>query len=139
MDYRARAERFFRGIWSCDPTVITELAANEIVISYPVFETIFGTPAVRGREAVRRLVADFCQTWADPAVTVHQVVAEANRVVLVWSFRARDVGVRPGGQPASGQIHSWGGISLFSFDDHGMIVSETGEESRPGPAARVGW
>jgi hypothetical protein len=34
--------------------------------------------------------------------------------------------------------HSWGGITLYRFDEEGKIVAEIGEESAPGPLERVG-
>ena len=64
-------------------------------------------------------------------------MVEGNRVVLVWSFRARNVGsVRPG-EPPIHREQSWGGITLIRFDNAGKIVAEIGEESAPGPEARL--
>jgi len=131
------AERFFRGIYGCNPGVVDDLAAEHIVISYPVFQTIFGRSALRGREAVKQLAEDFCQTWADPQLSIENAIAEGNNVVFLWSFRARNVGLLPGGAPATNSVHQWGGITLFSFDDDGKIIAEIGEESEPGPMQRI--
>jgi hypothetical protein len=49
----ALAERFFRGVYACDPSVVDDLAGDDIVVSYPIFEKLFNTSAIRGREAVK--------------------------------------------------------------------------------------
>jgi len=131
------AERFFRGIYGCTPGVVDDLAAANIVISYPIFQTIYGRSALRGREAVKQLTENFCETWADPQLTIENTIAEGNNVVFLWSFWARNVGPLPGGDPPTNSVHGWGGITLFSFDEDGKIIAEIGEESMPGPVQRV--
>ena len=135
---KASAERFFRGVYGCDPPAVDDLAADDIVVSYPNFETIFGMSAIRGREAVKKFANGFCQRWADAQITIHEAIGDGKTVVLLWSFRGRNVGSRPDGPPATNQEHSWGGITLFRFDKDGKIVAEIGEESDPGPVHRVG-
>lgn len=132
------AERFFRGVYACDPTVVDDLAGDDIVVSYPIFEKLFDTSAIRGSKAVKDFATGFCERWKDARITIHEAVAEGDRVVLVWSFRARNVGsARPGAEPTN-EEHSWGGITLYRFDQDGKIVAEIGEESEPGPLERVG-
>ena len=128
-DLAARAERFFRGVYGCDPTVVLELAGNDVFVSYPMFQELFGAPAIRGRANVENFARGFCSRWQDAEITVHEAVAEGNQVVLMWSFRARST--------ASGEAVSWGGISLFQFDDSRRIIAEIGEESEPGPFERI--
>lgn len=130
------AERYFRGVYSGDPSVVDALAAEDIVCSYPIFERLFGTPALRGRQALKAFVRRFGSRWAEPQLTVHETVAEGARVVLLWSFRARSVDVAESAAAASRYTHEWGGITLFRFDDAGKIAAEIGEESTPGPWAR---
>jgi ketosteroid isomerase-like protein len=128
-DRVARAEQFVRGVYGCDPGVVEDLAAEDVAITYPMFQEVFGKPVLRGRDAVRDFAAGFCERWADARVTFHESVEGGDRVVLVWSFRALNV--------AAGEESAWGGISLFRFDADGKIVAEIGEESSPGPAARL--
>jgi steroid delta-isomerase-like uncharacterized protein len=135
---KASAERFFRGVYGGDPSVVDDLAADDIVISYPIFQSIFGKPTLRGRQAVKEFVGGFGKRWADPQISVEDVIGEADRVVLRWSYRARDVGSRPGGPPPTNQEHSWGGITLYRFDKTGKIVAEVGEESDPIAVQRIG-
>jgi len=132
-DRVALAEQFFRGVYGCDASVVGELASEDIVTSYPIFETLFQKPGIQGREAVEAFATNFCKKWKDAQVTIHESVTEDDRVVLIWGFQARD--------SATGKEHTWGGISLFRFDDAGKIVAEMGLESAPGPVerfARVG-
>jgi len=135
VDRRVLAERFFRGIWGGDPSVVDELAAADVRISYPIFGRLYGTPVVRGRDAVRRLVTGFAEQWANPVITIDETVSDGESVVLVWTFRARNVG--EGSESSRGEEHGWGGITLFRFDEGGKIVEEIGEESDPGPARRT--
>lgn len=130
------AEEFFRGVYDCNPSLVDSLASDDILISYPIFETLFGTPVLRGREAVRNFASGFCRKWTEAQFTFHEKIAEGNKVALVWSFSARNTG-GINGEPPSNEIISWGGISVFSFNDQGKILSEVGEESEPGPFERI--
>jgi len=134
---KTAAERYFRGIYACDSTVVDELCADDIAVSYPVFEQLFNTSAIRGRDAVRHFASGFCSRWAEAKVTFHEAIAESNSVVLVWSFQGRNIGsARPDVQP-SGKVESWGGITLIRFNKAGKIEAEVGEESGPGPFERM--
>ncbi len=127
------AERYFRGLYGCNPAVVEELASPDIVVTYPVFASLFGKPALRGRDAVTAFAEHFCRKWANAEVVFHDAVSDERRVVLLWSFSARDTEAEPG-QAAS----AWGGISLLRFDAKGKITAEIGEESTPGPMGRLG-
>jgi hypothetical protein len=137
-DYHAAAEEFFRVVYACEPPGVDAVAADSVVLSYPIFDSLFGAPALRGRRAVSEFSAHFCSRWSDPQITIYDAVQDGNRVVLVWGFQA----VGPASDAASGatapSVQSWGGISYFRFDDQGRVEAEIGEESTPGPAARVG-
>lgn len=126
---KALAEQFVRGVYGCEPSVVAELGAENVYISYPIFEELFGTPAIRGRDKVEEFATGFCSRWKDGEFTIHEAVAEGDQVVLVWGFQAENI--------ASGQHSSWGGITLFKFDSAGRIVAEIGEESEPGPVGRL--
>jgi hypothetical protein len=131
------AERFIRGVYGGDPSVVGELANEDVMVSYPIFEKLFDTPAIRGQEAVKKFAVRFGKRWIDGQIMIHLAVEEGNTVVLMWSFRAirADMG-QPDGTPA-GQESSWGGISIIRFDSEGKIMAEIGEESTPGPFART--
>lgn len=134
---KAVAERFFRGVYGGDVSVVDELAAPDIVVSYPIFQELFNTPVIKGREATKEFARGFAQRWADASVTIHEAIAEDDQVVIVWSFRARNVGSARSDQPPSNQEEAWGGITLYRFNPEGEIAVEVGEESEPGPHERL--
>lgn len=126
------AERYFRGVYGCNPGVVEELAATDIVVTYPIFEDLFGAPVLRGRDAVKAFADHFCRKWADAELVFHETISDERRVVLVWSFSARDTEA-----VASDPRSAWGGISLLKFNPEGKIAAEIGEESTPGPMGRL--
>ncbi|MGA8263291.1 MAG: nuclear transport factor 2 family protein [Ignavibacteriaceae bacterium] len=136
-EQKALAEQYIRGVYGCDSTVVDNLAADSIIISYPIFEKLFNTPAIRGKEAVRHFVSHFCSRWKEPKYTFHEAIAESGKVVLVWSFKARFVGSQQTDVPPTNQLQKWGGITLIRFNEAGKITAEIGEESDPGPFERV--
>lgn len=131
-DLPATAEAFFDAVYGCAPERITELASPDVSMSYPIFSTLYGTPVIRGREAVAEFSGNFCRRWSDGVLSINETIVEENRAVLVWSFSATDRMA----SDSSVARQSWGGISVFRFDDDGRVVEEFGEESTPGPAAR---
>jgi hypothetical protein len=135
-ELRARAERFFRGVYGGDSSVVDELAADKILISYPIFAKIFKKNVIRGRDEVKTFAAGFGSRWSGTKISIHESLVDGNKVVLIWTFGARRVG---GEQPnnALSKPQSWGGISFFRFDNAGKIVEEIGEESEPGPFGRL--
>jgi len=134
---KATAERYFHGIYECDSSVVDELAADSIVVSYPVFETIFGIPAVRGSQAVKDFARHFCSRWIDGETTIERLVYEGDDVVLVWRFKAKNGIPGEDGSPPTYEETAWGGITLIEFDRDGKIMAEVGEESTPGPFGRL--
>ena len=135
-DLRPVAEDFFTGVFGCEPELLAQTAAEDVAVSYPIFESLFGTPAIRGRDAVQDFSSGFCSRWLEPTITVHEALQDGNRVVLVWDFSATPQiadSVNSGGVARE----SWGGISFFRFDAEGRVIEEMGEESTPGPVARL--
>ena len=135
--YVAQAQAWLRGVYGLDPAVVDELGADDVIVSYPIFEKIFGHSVIKGQDAVRRFAVGFGQRWAEPEVTFHTTIAQDDQVVLVWSFKARNVGSAQADVQASNELHEWGGITLIRFNDAGKIVAEIGEESEPGPMGRL--
>lgn len=135
-EHKISAEKFFRGVYGCNPSVVDNLAADNIYITYPIFEELFNTPKIKGRKAVKDFVTGFCNRWKDAQINIHESIAEANEVVLIWSFKARRVISSSNGTDSTGHMQSWGGITLYRFNDEGKISAEIGEESAPGPFER---
>lgn len=132
-----RASDFLRGVYGGDTAVVDNYAAPDIVLSYPVFEKIFGAPQLQGRDAVKKFIKGFSKRWVDATVTVRKTLIDGDSVVLIWEFRARRADVIISDEVSSDGVSAWGGITYYRFDADGRIVEEIGEESTPGPAARV--
>lgn len=128
----AAAQRYFGAVYGGDTAAVNALVGDDIVISYPVFESLFGTSALRGRQAAREFAAHFARRWGESSFRIERSVADSAQVALVWSFRARSLA-----PPDSGQMSAWGGITYIRFDEAGRIVAEIGEESTPGPMGRL--
>jgi len=106
-------------------------------MSYPIFQTLFNSPVIKGHDSVTNFINRFSTKWKDPKITVHEIIAEGKAVVLIWSFRARDAFYDSSGQSNTGPEKSWGGITVYHFNQEGKIESEVGEESEPGPIGRL--
>ena len=130
------AIEFLRGIYSGDSSVVDRLAAPDIVVSYPIFEEVFGEPTIAGREAVRDFAEGFGERWVDSEVVVHDVVIRGDTAVVIWGVRARSAASIDTDRSTFAE-RAWGGITLYRFDQEDRIVFEIGEESTPGPAARI--
>ena len=130
------AVEFLRGIYTGNPSVVDEIAAPDIVVSYPIFGEIFKKPTIRGREAVRDFAIGFGERWVDAIVTVRHVMADGDGVVVVWDFQARSASPGNSGEAESTK-RAWGGITIYRFNGSDQIMLELGEESTPGPSARV--
>jgi hypothetical protein len=91
------AENFFTGVFGCEPALLEDAAAENVVVSYPIFETVRGTPAIRGRKAVQEFSAGFCSRWSEPEITVHEVLRDGSRVVLVLGLQRSPAEPRLGG------------------------------------------
>lgn len=90
-----------------------------------------GSASIQGMRSATDFVKTNSSRWAEAELTVHETTIDGKKVVLVWSFQARNVGPIPGRGPATNEVHGWGGISLFRFDDSGKTKAEKGEERRP--------
>lgn len=137
IDQKKVAERFFRGIYGCEHSVVDKLAGDSVMVSYPIFETLFGKPTLRGRKDVKDFAIRFCSRWEVAQITIHDSIEEDNKVILLWSFKARFIGLSQTNGPETNTEHSWGGITIFYFNDVGKIIAEIGEESEPGPFERI--
>jgi len=131
------AEAFFRGVYGGDSSVVTEFGAEDIALSYPIFQTLFNSPVIEGQKEIENFIVRFSTKWKDQEITINEAIAEGNTVVLVWSFKARDAFYESGGPSDLGPNKSWGGITVYHFDEVGKIKSEFGEESEPGPYGRI--
>lgn len=130
---RQLAEEWYHRFYEGDPSVVDDLADEDVVLSYSSFLRLFDKPGFRGRKAVKDLSRGFNERWAETNVTFHEAVAEGDLVVLLWSFTGRYVRSVNKDIPADNEMHSWGGIAFVRFNDENKIVEDFGLESEPGP------
>lgn len=126
---KIQAQQYFQGVYCGQPAAVMDRVDEEIVLSYPIFQQLFGASVLRGLKALEHFMADFSGSWTEGEVTFHETIAEDRKVVLVWSFTARRI--------ETNQVHHWGGVTLIRFNEAGKVIAEIGEESTPGPIARV--
>lgn len=131
------AKEWFQGIYGSDSKVVDRLAADDVFVTYPIFKTLFNTSVVRGKQAVKKFAIGFGEIWKETEIQYHETIIQGNQVVLVWSFKGRNVASISEGVKPTNEIHSWGGITLIRFNKNGMIEAEIGEESEPGPIGRL--
>ncbi len=130
-----QAEALFRSVYEdLDTMVIDQIASEKIVSSYPVFIQIFDKKALHGKKEYKEFAMRFNGRWKNSKVTIDETISEGNRVVLIWTFSAQRVEENEAG---SIEEQSWGGITIFRFDDTGKVIEEIGEESSPGPYGRI--
>lgn len=134
---KVAAEKFFRGVYSGDTSVVGKYAADNIVISYPIFQTLFNSPVIEGHDSAVQFISRFSTKWKNPKITVHETITEGTAVVLIWSFQARDAFYDSSIKSNAGSEKKWGGITVYHFNQEGKINSEVGEESEPGPIGRL--
>lgn len=134
---KIRAEELFRSVYGGDPSQIDSLVTDNVISTYPIFERLFDEKAIRGRDSYKDFSIGFSERWNQAHVTINEAIAEDNNVVLVWTFKAKKIGTTPDSSYVDGQQYSWGGITLFQFDESGKITAEIGEESSPGPFERI--
>jgi len=130
----ARAERYFRGEYGGRPEVVDELASDRVIVSYPIFEEIYGKAALRGKEDVKVLCANFVRKWVDRKLDIREVIVDDKRVVMIWGLQARFVNNED--DEPSAPIE-WAGISVLCFDENGKIEKEYGLESPPGAFSQL--
>ena len=136
-EHKNLAEQLLRSVYVGDTARINDMVSDDIVSTYPVFSQLFGTSALRGREAYEKFAMGFSERWNDAKIIFQEAIAEDTSVVLVWSFIATRMTTTPDSSFVAGREYSWGGITLFHFNESGKITAEIGEESSPGPIGRL--
>ena len=130
-EHKRIAEQLFRNVYGSNYTKIDSLISDDMEASYPVFEQIFGSKVIRGREAYKNFAIGFNRRWTDAQVTIRESIAENESVVLVWSFSARRIKTEQDSSGVEKQQYRWGGFTLYHFNKSGKIISESGIEDSP--------
>jgi steroid delta-isomerase-like uncharacterized protein len=118
-DNKAIARRFAQ-VWAAGGLdIVDELAAPDLVVSYPI-----PPEPLRGPEAFKGFIAELIVGLPDAAVTVDDMIAEDDRVACRWTLRGTHEGALFGFPPSGRQVE----ISGFTFYRivGGKVIEEAG-------------
>ena len=128
---KAIALRFAR-VWDTDdPSILDELAAPDISVSYPILPG-----PLKGVGPFKEILASVRAGLPDIKIAVGDVVAEGDVVVAPWTMSGTHLGTLMG-IPPSGNAVSWRGITIYRIED-GKVVDERGEEDGLGLLRQIG-
>jgi predicted ester cyclase len=127
---KAVVARWFREFWgnSWNPGIVSELAAADVILHYPMHEP------KKGRAAVTKFMTEFREAFPDLCfLSVGNLVAEGDFVVGRWEGGGTHTGpafsdFRMGSIPAaSGRQMKFAGTTVLRLEQ-GRIVEELGQE-----------
>lgn len=128
---KAIAERFAQ-VWSAGGLhLVDELAAPDIVVSYPI-----PPEPMRGAEAFKAFLSELIAGLPDVSVTVDETIAEGDKVACRWTM----TGTHDGplfGFPASGKRVEIPGFTHYRIAG-GKVVEETGAGNSLGLLQQLG-
>ncbi|RME73802.1 MAG: ester cyclase [Chloroflexi bacterium] len=98
--------------------VMDELYASNYVRHKPPF------PDIVGKAEAKKFVSDSRASYPDQHVTIHEQIAEGNKVVTRWTFKGTQTGVSPTtGLPPTGKFITFSGCNVTHWEN-GQIVEE---------------
>jgi len=125
------ARRFVR-VWDTDDiSVLDELAAADIRVSYPILPG-----PIRGVGAFKEVLAGVRAALPDIAIEIEEVIAEGEFVVAPWTMSGTHLGELMG-IPPTGKRVAWHGITIYRIKD-GKVIDERGEEDGLGLLRQIG-
>jgi steroid delta-isomerase-like uncharacterized protein len=128
---KAIALRFAR-VWDTDdPSILDELAAPDIRVSYPILPG-----PIQGAEVFKEVLAGVRSGLPDIKIEIGNVIAEGDFVVAPWTISGTHLGDLMG-IPPSGRRVTWGGVTIYRIED-GKVVDERGEEDGLGLLRQIG-
>jgi steroid delta-isomerase-like uncharacterized protein len=128
---KAIARRFVH-VWDTDdPSILDELAAPDIRVSYPILPG-----KIQGAGAFKDVLAGVRAALPDIKIEIGNVIAEGDFVVAPWTITGTHLGDLMG-IPPSGRRVTWGGITIYRIED-GKVVDERGEEDGLGLLRQIG-
>lgn len=126
---KALLRRLFEDVLPAgDPAAARELVTPDFVDHDP----LPGQPP--GADAIEFVVSTLHGSWRDPRFTVHDLLAEGDRVVIRWTLRGTNIGPMFG-RPPTGEPAEQTAIIIFRIED-GRLAERWGAFSPPGSAGR---
>lgn len=104
-------------------------------------------PAVKGVEAVKAIVLPVREAFPDLHHTIHDLLAEGDRVAVRWTMKGTHRGPFSG-IPATGKPVAFNAISIYRFQDGKIaelwaqvdrlgLLQQLGAAPQPAPASRA--
>lgn len=115
---KTKVARFVEEVWNqrnLDPVV--ELFHPEIIGNNPPVAYMYAPP---NRETFTQSIADYLAAYPDMDVTLHDIVAEGDKVMAYWTTHATHGGELMG-IPATGNPVTFSGHTMYRFVD-GQVV-----------------
>jgi steroid delta-isomerase-like uncharacterized protein len=110
----------FAQVWTTQGLhLVDELAAPDIVVSYPI-----PPEPIRGVEGFKAFLTEVLAGLPDASVTVDVTIAEGDRVACRWTMRATHRGPLFG-FPPTGRPVQFSGITFYRIAG-GKVLEETG-------------
>ncbi len=140
MNNKRIVEKWFNAVWgeTYSPSVIDELAADEIVMQYPIHGRLHGIEDIKGM--LGRLRAAFPDLAFE---VVGEILADKNYVFGRWQEGGTHTGPEFSDLPAgkldknSGKSINFSGMTIFKVED-GKTLEEIGEEDALKAALQLG-
>ncbi len=122
----------FAQVWAAGGLhIVDELAAPDIVVSYPI-----PPEPIRGAEAFKAFLTELTAGLPDVAVTVDDTIAEGDRVACRWTMRGTHEGPLFG-FPPTGKSVQISGLTFYRIAG-GKVVEETGVGNSLGLLQQLG-
>ena len=130
-DAKLRVRRLLEEPWKGNWDVIDEVVASD----YVGYDS--GQPEpIRGPEGLREYVRAYSDAFPDARLTVHDEVAEADKVATRWSARGTHAG-EIAGIPATGKEVTVSGLTLSTLE-RGRVVEQWTTWDRLGMLVQLG-
>lgn len=130
-DNVAIAHRFAQAWAAGGQHIVDELAAPDIVVSYPM-----PPEPIVGVEAFKAFLTELFAGLPDNSVSVDETVAEGDRVACRWTMRGTHNG-ELFGFPATGRSVQISGFTIYRIAN-GKVVEETGAGNTLGLLQQLG-
>jgi steroid delta-isomerase-like uncharacterized protein len=131
-DENKEIARRFAQVWNKGGTeIIDELAAPDLVVSYPLLPE-----DLHGPEAFKQCIVALYNAFPDLGLRIDDLIAEGDKVAGRWTIWGTHQGDLPG-LPATGKRAEWTGITIYRIVD-GKVVEERGEEDALGALQQLG-
>ncbi|UCB44697.1 MAG: ester cyclase [Spirochaetota bacterium] len=127
--------RFFKAINDKNLDLFDELCGEDYIWHGESGPTELNE--VRGRDNFKKAVAEFTDAMPDLDITLHDLIAEGDKVVVRFEENGTHTGAPFAGIPAAGNKVNWTGIGIYRFAN-GRIVEEWFSEDSLGILKQIG-